>query len=136
MFPETNWLVTLFPKNQKCVFLIFPVPSPAPQYCLWSPDPFTIFPLFPCSPEINSLVPQNPWDGLNSSYIPRGYSHLLFIHRLGPSIYRSPSKNIRNFKYPPPPQKKKKSQILATPKNIPILYLDLKKYPKMHRNDS
>ena len=27
------------------------------------------------------------------------------------------------------------NEILATPKNIPILYLDLKKDPKMHRND-
>ena len=26
-------------------------------------------------------------------------------------------------------------EILATPKNIPILYLDLKKDPKLHRND-
>ena len=27
------------------------------------------------------------------------------------------------------------NEILATPRNIPILYLDLKKDPKMHRND-
>ena len=59
-----------------------------------------------------------------------GYSYFSRIRRLGPSIYRSPSKNIWNFKYP-----KKIFEILATPKNIPILYLDLKKDPKLHRND-
>ena len=52
------------------------------------------------------------------------------IRRLGPSIYRSPQKIIRNFKHP-----KKIFEILVTPKNIPILYLDLKKDPKLHRND-
>ena len=52
------------------------------------------------------------------------------IRRLGPSIYRSPQKNIRNFKHP-----KKIFEILTTQKNIPILYLDLKKDPKLHRND-
>ena len=29
-----------------------------------------------------------------------GYSHFFFIRRLGPSIYRSAPKNIRNFKHP------------------------------------
>ena len=29
-----------------------------------------------------------------------GVSHISFIHRLGPSIYRSPPKNIRDFKHP------------------------------------
>ena len=29
-----------------------------------------------------------------------GYSNLSLIRRLGPSIYCSPSKNIRNFKHP------------------------------------
>ena len=52
------------------------------------------------------------------------------IRRLGPSIYRSPQKNIRNFKHP-----KNIFEIFATPKNIPILYLDLEKDPKMRRND-
>ena len=47
------------------------------------------------------------------------------IRRPGPSIYRSPQKNIRNFKHP-----KKIFEILATQKNIPILFLDLKKDPK------
>ena len=42
----------------------------------------------------------------------------------------TPPKNIRNFKHP-----KKIFEILATPKNIPNLYLDLKKDPKLHRND-
>ena len=50
------------------------------------------------------------------------YSIFFRIRRLGPSIYRSPQKNIRNFKYP-----KKIFEILATQKNIPILYLDFKK---------
>ena len=53
-----------------------------------------------------------------------GYSNFFRIRRLGPSIYRSPQKNIRNFKHP-----KKIFEILATQKNIPILYLDLKKRP-------
>ena len=51
-----------------------------------------------------------------------GYSNFFRIRRLGPSIYRSPPKNIRNFKHP-----KKIFEILATQKNISILYLDLKK---------
>ena len=58
------------------------------------------------------------------------YSNFFRIRRLGPSIYRSPQKNIRNFKHP-----KKIFEILATQKNIPILYLAIKKYPKLHRND-
>ena len=53
-----------------------------------------------------------------------GYSNFFRIRRLGPSIYRSPQKNIRNFKHP-----KKVFEILVTQKNIPILYLDLKKDP-------
>ena len=66
---------------------------------------------------------------------PKGVqSHLFFICRLRPSIYPSP-KAVRNFKHlkifeilapTPHPKKKKKS---------PILYLDLKKNPQMHRND-
>ena len=52
------------------------------------------------------------------------------IRRLGPSINCSPPKKYQNFKHP-----KKIFEILATPKNIPILYLDLKKDPIMHRND-
>ena len=39
-------------------------------------------------------------------------------------------KIIRNFKH-----SKKIFDILATQKNIPILYLDLKKDPNLHRND-
>ena len=59
-----------------------------------------------------------------------GGTLFFFIHRLGPSIYCSTTP-------PPPPQKKKELsgmsstlkifEILATPKNIPILYLDPKK---------
>ena len=51
-----------------------------------------------------------------------GYSNYFHIRRLGPSIYRSPQKNIRNFKHP-----NKIFEILATQKNITIQYLDLKK---------
>ena len=46
---------------------------------------------------------------------------------LGPNIYRSPPKNIRNFKHP-----KKIFEILSTQNNIPDT---LSKYPKKHRND-
>ena len=49
---------------------------------------------------------------------------------LDPASTVHPQKNIRNFRHP-----KKILEILATPKNIPILYLDLKKDPKLHRND-
>ena len=31
-----------------------------PQYCLCSPVPLKIWPLFPCSPEINALFPLLP----------------------------------------------------------------------------
>ena len=53
-----------------------------------------------------------------------GYSHIFGIRRLGPSIYHLPPKNIRNFKH-----LKKIFEIFETPKNIPILYLDIKKRP-------
>ena len=67
------------------------------------------------------------------------HSHFYLIPRFGPSIYRSTPPP------PPPPKKKKKKkhkkkqefqelpkifEILATPQNTPILYLDLKKRPK------
>ena len=51
-----------------------------------------------------------------------GYSQFFCIRRLGPSIYPLSQKDIRNFKQPP-------KKILATPKNIPILYNDFKKRP-------
>ena len=51
-----------------------------------------------------------------------GYSYFFRIRRLGPSIYCSHPKNIRNFKHP-----QKIFEILATQNNISILYLDLKK---------
>ena len=59
-----------------------------------------------------------------------GYSIFFRIRRLGPSIYRSLQKSIRNFKHP-----KKIFEILATQNNFPILYFDLKKDAKLHRND-
>ena len=40
---------------------------------------------------------------MRQSYGGGGYSHVFAIRRLAPSIYRSPHKNIRNFKPPPPP---------------------------------
>ena len=62
---------------------------------------------------------------------PRG-STLIFSSYVGsdPAFTVHPQKNIRKIKHP-----KKIFEILATPKNIPILYLDLKKDPKMHRTD-
>ena len=54
-----------------------------------------------------------------------GHSHVFFIRRLGPSIYCL-SKKISGISGI--------FEILATPINIPILYIDLKKHPKMHRN--
>ena len=82
-------------------------------------------------------------------------SHLLFLRKTGLIIYlaalkKSQGDNLifsacvgsdpastvhqkkifRNFKHP-----KKIFKILATQKNIPILYLDLKKDPKLHRSD-
>ena len=51
--PEINWLVPLFPKNRKFVFL-----------CSLFPNivfvPLKILPLFSCSPEINTLFPLFP----------------------------------------------------------------------------
>ena len=71
LFPcssEINWLVPLFPKKSKICFLMFPVP----QYCLCSPVPLKIWPLFPCSPEINThfrLFLSNPWECLSTGRI-------------------------------------------------------------------
>ena len=59
-----------------------------------------------------------------------GYSNFFRIRRLGPSIHRSPQKNIRNFKHP-----KKIFEILATQKIFQFLYLYLKQDPQTHRND-
>ena len=55
-----------------------------------------------------------------------GGGTLIFSAYVGsdPASTVHPPKNIRNFKHP-----KKIFEILATPKNIPILYLDLKKRP-------
>ena len=57
------------------------------------------------------------------------YSHFFFIRRLRPSIYFSPQKlsGISSTS--------KIFETLATLQKSPILYLDLKKNPKMHRND-
>ena len=60
---EINWLVSLFPHDEK-KFFMFPVP----QYFLCFPVPLKIWPLFPCSPEINVifLCSQKSWEGLYS----------------------------------------------------------------------
>ena len=50
-----------------------------------------------------------------------GYSHFSAYVGSGPA---STTRHIRNFKHP-----QKIFEILATPKNTPILYLDLKKRP-------
>ena len=57
---------------------------------------------------------------------------LIFSAYVGsdPASTVKPKKNIRNFKHP-----KKIFEILATPKNIRIMFLELKKDPKMHKND-
>ena len=57
---------------------------------------------------------------------------LIFSAYVGsdPASTVHPPKNVRNFKHP-----QKIFEIIAIPKNIPILYLDLKKDPKLHRND-
>ena len=58
--------------------------------------------------------------GFATGLVPQGgYSHFFFIRRLGPSIYCLPPKNIGNVK--------KIFVIFATPKNILILYIYLKK---------
>ena len=70
-------------------------------------------------------------DGNNPTLSPRGGT-LIFSANIGsdPASTIHLKKNIRNFKHPP-----KIFEILATQKNFPILYIDLKKDPKLHRND-
>ena len=46
-----------------------------------------------------------------------------------------PASTIHPKKYQEFQTPQKIFEILATPKNIPILYLDIKKDPKLHRND-
>ena len=53
--PEINWLVPLFPKNRKFVFLCSLFPNIVFVPC--SPQNLTFF---PCSPEINTLFPLFP----------------------------------------------------------------------------
>ena len=77
---------------------------------------------------------QDYYKGQVGEFSPRGgggYSNFFRIHRFGPSIYRSPPKNIRNFKHP-----KKIFLILATLQKISrFCTLTLKKDPNLHRND-
>ena len=63
-------------------------------------------------------------------YSQGGYSLFSSYVSTGPASTTHP-KNIRNFKH-----HKIIFEILATPKISPICTLTLRKYPKMHRNDS
>ena len=64
-------------------------------------------------------------DCVPSGRHPQGDSHIFSIYvGWDPASTIHPQKNIRIFKHP-----KKIFEILATQKNIPILYLDLKKRP-------
>ena len=56
LFPWNKLACSLVPQISKIWFCMFPVP----QYCLCSPVPLKIWPLFLCSPEINALVPLFP----------------------------------------------------------------------------
>ena len=62
LYPEINWLVPLFPKNRKFVFLcsLFPnivfVPLFPSKFDLCSPKINTLFPLFPQTPGRASLM--------------------------------------------------------------------------------
>ena len=74
-----------------------------------------------------------PWVGLQNVIMAfPAQGTLIFSAYVGsdPASTVHQNKNIRNSKHP-----KKIFEILATQKNIPILYLDLKKDPKLHRND-
>ena len=51
-----------------------------------------------------------------------GYSHFFFIRRLGLSIYRSHTPHNKKQEFQEP---QNIFEILATPQNTPILYLDL-----------
>ena len=48
----------LFPCSQKSEICFLMLPDP--QYCLRSPYPLNIWPLFPCSPDINAILPCSP----------------------------------------------------------------------------
>ena len=51
---------------------------PVPQNFICSPVPLIFRPLFPCSPEINSPVPQNPSKGLiDKMYFPLFWAFLM-----------------------------------------------------------
>ena len=75
---------------------------------------------------------QNSKMFLVEALYPRGGGSLIFFAYVDsdPASTVHPKKNIRNFKHP-----QKIFEILAAQKNIPILCLDLKKDPKLHRND-
>ena len=60
-----------------------------------------------------------------------GGGTLIFSAYLG----SDPASTVHPKKYQEFQAPQKIFEILATPKNIPILYLDLKKDPKLHRND-
>ena len=53
LFPWNKLARSPVPQKSKICLLMIPVP----QYCLCSPVPLKIWPLFPCSPEIKSQMP-------------------------------------------------------------------------------
>ena len=62
-----------------------------------------------------------------------GYSHFFSSYvGLDPASNKYPQ-NIWIIRHTPPPPKKK-NEFFATPKNTPVLYIDLKKGHKMHIN--
>ena len=69
LFPcshEINWLVPLFPKNRKFVFLCSLFPNIGFFNC--SPQNLAFVPLFPWNKCPVSPVPQNPWKGLTTVF--------------------------------------------------------------------
>ena len=96
--------------------------SETPKTGFLAPWPIYVYLTLSLTPR--SYVIWNPQGGGG------GYSNFFRMHRPGPSIYRSPQKNIRNFKHP-----KKIIEILATQKISQFCTLTLKKDPKLQRND-
>ena len=55
LFPWNKLACSPVPQKSKICFMF-----PVPEYCLCSPVPLKIWPLFPCFPEINTLFPLFP----------------------------------------------------------------------------
>ena len=90
--PEINWLVPLFPKNRKFVFLcsLFPNIVFIPLFLSY----LAFVPLSPWNKCPFSPVPQNPWEGLNKKIIiiERSNCHL-WIQRGGQGVRTTPEKS-------------------------------------------